>query len=63
VTTWIIVAVVVIAVILLAWMGNAYRLAKKNKNVGRRSPTALAGRGPDVDAENRSAAERRRTEG
>jgi uncharacterized membrane protein YqiK len=62
VTTWIVVVVVVIAVILIGWMANAYRLARKNKNVGRRSPTGFGG-GPDVDEQNRSVEERRRTEG
>jgi hypothetical protein len=52
----------VIVVILLGWMANAYRLARKNKNVGRRSPTGFGG-GPDVDEQNRSVEERRRTEG
>jgi len=63
VTSWIIVGVVVIAVILLAWIANAYRLAKKNRNVNRQSPTVLGGRGPEVDEQNRSVEERRRTEG
>jgi hypothetical protein len=63
VTTWIVVGVVVIAVVLLAWIANAYRLAKRNRNVARRSPTILGNGGPDVDGQNRSVEERRRTEG
>jgi hypothetical protein len=61
VRTWIIVAVVVIAVILLAWIANAYRLAKKNDNVDRRSPTVRGSRGREVDERNRSVEEHRRT--
>jgi uncharacterized membrane protein YqiK len=63
VTTWIVVVVVVIVVILLAWGANAYRLARRNNNVGRRSPRTVGRGGSDVDEHNRSAAERRRTEG
>jgi hypothetical protein len=63
VTTWIVVGVVVIAVVLLAWIANAYRLAKKNRNVDRRSPTVLGNGGPEIDEQNRSVEERRRAEG
>ena len=63
-STWgVVLIVVVLAVIVLAWIGNSYRLAQKNNNVARRSPTALGSSGPEVDEQNRSVAERRRTEG
>ncbi|RBY82911.1 hypothetical protein DQ238_02580 [Geodermatophilus sp. TF02-6] len=39
---WIVVSVVVVALVLAVWIGNAYRLAKKNKSLVRRS-TGLSG--------------------
>lgn len=51
------VAVVVIAVVLalvvVGFIGNAARLARKNNNLARRSPGLLGRGGADVDEQNR----------
>ncbi|WP_158544799.1 hypothetical protein [Blastococcus sp. TF02-09] len=39
---WITVAVVVIALVFAVWVANAYRLAKKNKSLIRRSTGSIA---------------------
>lgn len=53
---WVWIVVFVVAVVLIGgfWIGNSVRLAKKNKNWERRSPTAFGSGGPDVDESNRS---------
>ena len=48
-----IIIAVVIAVIVLAWLGNSARLARKNNNLGRRSPGLTGRGGADVDDQNR----------
>ena len=46
---WTIVFIVVAAIILGGWILNARRLAKKNNNWERRSPTMFGRGGPPVD--------------
>ena len=50
---WVIVSAVVLAVIVVGFIANAARLARKNNNLGRRSPGLLRRGGSDVDEQNR----------
>jgi len=61
-TPWVVVVIVVLALIVLAWIANAYRLAAKYRNVARRSATALGTAGPPWTRRTRSVAEGDRTE-
>jgi hypothetical protein len=52
--TWVIVAIVVIAVVAAVWIGNTVRWTKRNDNLARRSPKMFGKGGPGVDEHNRS---------
>lgn len=49
----VIVIAVVLAVIVVGFIANAARLARKNKNLTRRSPGLVRRGGADVDEQNR----------
>jgi hypothetical protein len=49
-----IVIAVVLAVIVVGYIANAARLARKNNNLARRSPGLLRRGGADVDEQNRT---------
>lgn len=52
-SVWIIVTAVVVGLLLLGWIANAWRLAARNDNVARRSPALFGHSGPEVDEHNR----------
>lgn len=51
---WVIVAIVVIAVIAIVWVGNTIWWTKRNNNLARRSPKLFGKGGPHVDEHNRT---------
>jgi membrane protein implicated in regulation of membrane protease activity len=48
-----IVIAVVLAVIVVGYVANAARLARRNNNLARRSPALIGRRGAEVDEQNR----------
>ena len=55
--TWVIVAIVVIAVIAVVWIGNTVWWTKRHGNLARRSPKIVGEGGPGVDEHNRPNAD------
>jgi len=51
---WVIVAIVVIAVIAIVWIGNTVWWTKRNGNLARTSPKLVGKGGPEVDEHNRA---------
>ena len=49
-----VVIAVVLAVIVVGYVANAARLARRNNNLARRSPSLTGRRGARVDEQNRS---------
>lgn len=52
--TWVIVAIVVIAVVAIVWIGNTVWWTKRNGNLARKSPKIVGKGGPEVDERNRT---------
>lgn len=51
---WTVIAIVLIALLLVGWIANSARLARKNKNLARRSPKVFGKGGPEVGEDNRT---------